>query len=152
LPAEPAIAAEPQRGIKMAEAYRKYSTAKKNAEGQPVIRVSDLYISGVSEIDEISVIAPEGSITAHITMRHLDRLGNGNYAIAGQPIKENSYEPPTSDRVGLPMGIPEAMALWELLDRTLAGQSVEGNEKLRWTRDRLARILASRTEEQAVRS
>lgn len=29
----------------MAEAFRKYSTARKKAEGTPVIRVDDLYIT-----------------------------------------------------------------------------------------------------------
>lgn len=132
----------------MLQMFKKYSSAKKAAEGTPVVRISDVrdwreavYIAGASEVDEISVISADGGITGHITMRHLDRLGNGNYAVATQPITENAYEPPTSDRVGLLMGKPEAFELWGVLDKVLAGQHIDPSEKLRWTRDRLARLL-----------
>jgi hypothetical protein len=132
----------------MAEAFRKYSTAKAKAQGQTVVRVADVYLTGVTALDEITLLSPApGSGSAHITMRHLDRLGNGNYAIAVAPHNRlpayGDEDATNKSRVGLAMGIPEAMSLWELLDRVLAGNPVTDDlslEKLRWTRDRLARV------------
>lgn len=130
----------------MAEAYRKYSTAQKNADGQPVARIGDLYIAGVSSVDEVSVIATDGAITAHVTLAHLDRLGNANYAIIGQARNHNDLaypDGPKREIIGLPMGKPEAMSLWGLLDWALTREPAElpigtSLEHIRWTRDRLA--------------
>lgn len=130
----------------MAKAFKKLSSARLHAEGKPVARVGDLYIVGVSGTDEAAVIATDGGISGHVTLLHLDRLGNANYAIPGEARRPNGRaypDGPRRDLIGLPMGMPEAMALWGLLDRVLAGQSVEvdaevDGEKLRWTRDRLA--------------
>jgi hypothetical protein len=137
----------------MAETFRKYGTAKKKADGLPVVRIADLYIAGVTAMDEITIFPPDHDAgSAHITMRHLDRLGNGNHAIAVEPHgRKQAYGELSAtdrERIGLAMGVPEAMALWSLLDRALAGQpmteaDIDG-EKLRWTRDRLARLMMAR--------
>lgn len=70
--------------------FRRYSAAKKAANGLPIIRFgsgkNEIYLvsEGIDlvglKISEISLIAPDGYITGHITLSHLDRLGNGNHA------------------------------------------------------------------------
>ena len=72
----------------MIKAYKRYGIAKENSNGQPILRVGTgagtLYITGLDSIDEICILANDGkgSITGNITMKHLDRLGNGNHATA----------------------------------------------------------------------
>ncbi len=73
-------------------AYRKFSTAVKKANGQPIIRVgggSPLYIVAEKELGsltEIAVLAPysekmhSSAIVGHVTVAHLNRLGNANWA------------------------------------------------------------------------
>lgn len=66
--------------------FKRYSTAKEHAAGRPIVRVgsgsSSIYIVGMHEIDEVAIIAADGSITGNVTMKHLDRLGNANHATA----------------------------------------------------------------------
>lgn len=68
--------------------FKRYGIAKEQANGQPILRVgcgkNTLYIVGLDSIDELCVLANDGNgaITGHITMKHLDRLGNGNWATA----------------------------------------------------------------------
>jgi hypothetical protein len=68
------------------KAFKTFHTALKHANGGPVLRVGDLYLAepvtdlicfGLLSID---LIGPKGHVTATITTRSLERLGNGNYA------------------------------------------------------------------------
>lgn len=75
--------------------FRKFSTAKAAADGQPIIRISNggdhLYVVmdgddniGV-RLTEVGVISPTGYITGHVSLGHLDRLGNANHAKTDNP-------------------------------------------------------------------
>ena len=68
--------------------FKRYSAARKAAASEPIIKVGDLFIVGVTEangyLTEISLISGSGTITGSVTARHLDRLGNANHAIAQQ--------------------------------------------------------------------
>lgn len=50
-----------------------------------------LYIAGLDAIDEITLIAADGRITGHITLQHLDRLGNANWAQSGGTGKDYAF-------------------------------------------------------------
>lgn len=61
--------------------YKKYSTAKKYADGKPIIRIGhDLYIIGFNAMTEIALIDSNGIIGNYITVKKFSELGNGNYA------------------------------------------------------------------------
>ncbi len=63
--------------------FKKFSSAEKNnPEGLPIVRIGGLYIVGLGGTDEITIMTPTGTHNAHITMRKLSDLGNGNYATA----------------------------------------------------------------------
>lgn len=65
--------------------YKTYSAAQEAANGKPILRIGQaLHIVGCDDLGltEIAIISPSGSVSGHITMRHLNRLGNGNYAKA----------------------------------------------------------------------
>jgi len=66
--------------------YKRYSAAKKAANGEPIIRVGDVYLVGVTKnaghCTEIAIMSGEGRITGTVTARNLDRLGNANWAVA----------------------------------------------------------------------
>jgi len=68
------------------KAFKRFSAAKQAANGQPIIRIGDTYLVGVTidggYMTEISLIAPDGHISGNVTVRHLDRLGNANHATA----------------------------------------------------------------------
>lgn len=65
--------------------YKKYGTAKKAANGQPIMHVSGAgyLVGGISAMTEVKLITPSGRIEGHVIMRHLVRLGNGNHAEKG---------------------------------------------------------------------
>lgn len=69
--------------------YKRYSAAKKAANGEPIIRVGNLFLVGVTVADaygvSIDLLNGKGQITGSITARHLDRIGNGNHAEAKMP-------------------------------------------------------------------
>ena len=69
-----------QKSVAVATERIRLSTAIKHSDGNPVVRVGKLYITGMERFDEVSIIDKEGYITGHISMRKLDRLGNGNWA------------------------------------------------------------------------
>lgn len=78
----------------MLKTYRKISTAIKAANGQPIIKVSGakgkaIYIVGCREFDEIAVLGTDTSkpskpvvYAGHVSVGHLNRLGNANWAKA----------------------------------------------------------------------
>jgi hypothetical protein len=86
--------------------FKRFSAAKKAAKGEPILKVGDTFLVGVKQQDghytEITLIAPEGCITGSITVQHLDRLGNGNHAIANDPhSRQRAYVwPPKAESTG----------------------------------------------------
>lgn len=66
--------------------FKRFSAALKASNGNPIIRVGDLYIVGdINELTSIDLMEtnPEkgsASYSAHVTCGHLDRLGNANCA------------------------------------------------------------------------
>ncbi len=67
------------------KSFKKLSTAKAFAKGGPVLRVGDLYVSSddaVPSYTSVDLIATDGHISGTVTIRHLERLGNANWAIA----------------------------------------------------------------------
>lgn len=77
----------------MAASFKKLSTARRSvgAQDAPVVRVGDLYIAGVDSLTSVALISPDGPITGEITLRHLDRLGNGNHAIEAPQAPTRRY-------------------------------------------------------------
>ncbi len=87
------------------KAFRTYKAAKEAAKGLPILMVgagkNALYVAfdheqdplGVS-LNEVTLINDEGAYCGHVSMRHLDRLGNANYARAGAvPATERCFTP-----------------------------------------------------------
>jgi len=70
------------------QAFKTYSGARKIAGDGPVIRVGNLFLAAeVSDpvglgLTSVDLIGPKGQITGSVTMRHLERLGNANHAVA----------------------------------------------------------------------
>lgn len=73
---------------------KSFKTARKaheHANGLPIIRIgvgrNALFVTGFADLieaqlTEVTLISPGGgNITGHITLGHLERLGNGNWAI-----------------------------------------------------------------------
>ena len=71
------------------KAFKRFSAAKAAALGNPILRIGDLFLVGISTVDKygvsIDLIDAKGTITGSITARHLDRIGNGNHATAVRP-------------------------------------------------------------------
>jgi CRISPR/Cas system-associated protein Csm6 len=70
-----------------AQVFKKFATAKTHANGLPIVRIDNLYIvietadknfHGITSIDLIDT--ERGNITGTVTLRHLARLGNANWA------------------------------------------------------------------------
>src|SRR5262245_35893275 len=76
------------------KAFRTYAAAKVHAKGLPILAIGShgkhLYVAfdhcqdmlDVSE-EEVTLIRPDGQFCGHLSMRHLDRLGDANTARAG---------------------------------------------------------------------
>jgi hypothetical protein len=70
----------------MLKAYKTYAAAlKANQNKECIVRLGlsrkhVLYVVGMSEIDEISIISSSGNVTGNIIVHHLERLGNANLA------------------------------------------------------------------------
>jgi hypothetical protein len=70
----------------MLKAYKTYAAAlKANQDGERIVRLGlcrkhVLYVVGMSEIDEISIISSSGNVTGNVTVHHLERLRNANLA------------------------------------------------------------------------
>lgn len=83
------------------QTFRRFSAAKRAAQGRDIIRFADLYIvpgdgylDAVDSIDVMTVI-PEGraaaggyEVSGHVTPRHLKRLGNANWAASRSEVLE----------------------------------------------------------------
>ena len=72
------------------KAFKKFDTAVKHSNGEPVLRVGDLYISGLAALTEAEIINPDKYITGHITMRKLNELGNANHAKPVHPCRHEA--------------------------------------------------------------
>lgn len=69
--------------------YKSYAAAvranKANSKSV-IVRVGDIYVVGeFHSTTEVAVINDYGNITGHVTLQHLERLGNANYAEARLP-------------------------------------------------------------------
>lgn len=72
------------------QSFKKFSSARKAVAGTqaPIVRIGtakgQLHLTGLdlSGLDTIELLGPDGVITATLTLRHLDRLGNANHAAA----------------------------------------------------------------------
>lgn len=144
--------------------HKKLSTARKYSKGEPILRVgrSDgLYITGMGELDEVSIVRPDGAITGNVILKHLDRLGNANHAVAAHPYTTQpfAYDHHHDNIIGLKLTKAEAVQLWAHLDAALAGQFGVLDEvsmpPLKWIRQRLAvatQALINRTKTEVVPS
>jgi hypothetical protein len=71
----------------MAQAFKKFSTAKALAAGRPIVKIDDLFIVIETDLTAMSIASVEllsaaGRYEATVTLGHLARLGNANYAEA----------------------------------------------------------------------
>jgi hypothetical protein len=78
------------------KAFKNINAARKAANGMPLIRVGKLYIVTGQDLvgtslTEIAVVSPTGKLTGYVTARHLDRLGNANWATPERPNNETSF-------------------------------------------------------------
>lgn len=70
----------------MAQAFKKFSTAKALAAGRPIVKIDDLFIVIEKDLAGMALTSVEllsgngGRYEATITLRALLRLGNANYA------------------------------------------------------------------------
>lgn len=76
------------------KAYKRYSSAKKAANGGVVLSIhgrdGSLHIAGLSGLDEVMLSTPDStSYAGEITLLHLNRLGNANHAAAASPEWSN---------------------------------------------------------------
>lgn len=65
------------------KAYRSYQRAIAANDGEPIVRFGDLYIVGADQFTEVALLE-KGTQVAHVSMRHLRRLGNANWAQPGE--------------------------------------------------------------------
>ena len=65
------------------KAYKRFSTAQKNSEGKFIVRVGNLYVVGdFKSYTSIAILNTDGASLGHVTIKHLQRLGNANWAKA----------------------------------------------------------------------
>jgi len=77
------VAAREQKEMSKMKAYKKFSTAQKNSEGKLIVRVGDLYVVGdFKSYTGIAALNTDGTVLGHVTVKHLQRLGNANWAKA----------------------------------------------------------------------
>jgi hypothetical protein len=84
--------------------YKRYTAARKSAGELPIIKIAwgrdALFLVCEGDLvdvrlTEVSLITPDGGYAGNITMMHLDRLGNGNWAEAKLPSPYSAF---TSDK------------------------------------------------------
>jgi hypothetical protein len=74
----------------MLKAYKTYAAAlKASQDGERIVRLGErrghvLFIVGIKETDEIDIISSSEHVTGHVTIHHLERLGNANLASPDQ--------------------------------------------------------------------
>ncbi len=72
--------------------YKTYGAAKRKAGGSPILAVGTHYLVGIDAFTGVSVVDTDnGHITGNIQLRHLDRLGNANYAKAVKPRNVHAF-------------------------------------------------------------
>lgn len=70
--------------------YKKYNTAKRHSNGMPILKVGEFYITDIESLTQITLVDPtDGSHLGFVIAKHLNRLGNANYAI---PSDSNLYK------------------------------------------------------------
>lgn len=62
------------------KAFKKLSTAKRAANGGPIIKAGDFYIVGCEPLTEIAILNSRGNMNAFVNLNHFEKLGNANYA------------------------------------------------------------------------
>jgi hypothetical protein len=94
----------------MIKTYKRYSAARKAANGRPVVKIGSIkaiycVIDGTEEatkLIEVAIVSGKGMITGHVTLElitghvtleHLDRLGNANHAQPGGLIPYTAFPP-----------------------------------------------------------
>ena len=85
--------------------FKSYRNAHTAAEGGPILRVgfgkAALFIVGfgdpaAAKLTEVGLIIPGQGIAGHVTLGHLDRLGNANHADPRSPIPQvTAFPKPT---------------------------------------------------------
>jgi len=63
--------------------HKRFSTARKQSTELPIIKVGNLYITGADDLTEIAILDNQGRYNGNVIPKHLKRLGNANWAIAG---------------------------------------------------------------------
>lgn len=77
----------------MASSYKTLKGAKRNnPTGLPIVRVGDLYLTGLHPLDAVSVLTEGEEVTGYISLLKLDRIGNGNRATPENPSNKRAYE------------------------------------------------------------
>lgn len=72
--------------------FKRYSAALKHADGKPVLRLAhNLYIVGLDDHQSIELLDAKGHIVGQVTLRHLQRLGNANWADANKNFKPQPW-------------------------------------------------------------
>lgn len=82
--------------------FRKYGSAKKAANGNPVLVIrgggTELYVVIPGDrmdvkLTEIGLISGNGNYAGTVTVNHLNRLGNANYAVPspGRSYSEDAF-------------------------------------------------------------
>lgn len=90
------------------KAHKKFSTAKKHCEpGKQIVKVGNLYLTGADDLTEIVVLTFKGQYDGNVIVKHLQRLGNANWAIAGDsrgnPVSKEQAERDKQDNRNLPI-------------------------------------------------
>ena len=83
--------------------YRSMRAAHTAANGQPVLRLTCgseclyiVYEDPDPSTSGIDLIGPKGHLTGTVTLRHLDRLGNANWAKTDEPRGGRPYSFPNA--------------------------------------------------------
>jgi hypothetical protein len=72
--------------------FKRYSSALKYANGKPVLSLAGkLYVVGLDDHTSIELTDAQGHIVGQVTLRHLQRLGNANWADANKNFKPQPW-------------------------------------------------------------
>lgn len=75
--------------------FKRLEAARRVSGGRPILRVGRLYLAPVDGdmldvgLESVELISPTGEINGQVSLRHLNRLGNANHAIAHPDWKGN---------------------------------------------------------------
>ena len=87
-------------GLLIMKTYKRYSNAKKAANGAIIMQVrvkgKTLYILGIEGLSEVSIMDGEGRYCGFISAAHINRLGNGNWGVAKRPMPDLDAFPETT--------------------------------------------------------